>query len=250
MAIARELHAAHPEVTFDVTVKVEHLLKHRARLGELGGLGCIFVVSAIESLSDRVLSALDKGHTRGDVLEALRATREAGIALRPSFVPFTPWATLDDYLELCDFVLAEGMAESVDPIQLAIRLLIPPGSAVLRGGEARPWLGELEAEELTYRWAHPDARMDRLHAGVSAAVEEASQRGEAPAETFARVRAMAYAAAGREAPPVRAAQAPGFVPRLTESWFCCAEPTRGQLKQMAASGDPPGRCDDSGCCAE
>ena len=57
------------------------------------------MVSAVESLSDRVLAQLDKGHTRADVFEALRITRAAGLTLRPSLVSFTPWTTLDDYLE-------------------------------------------------------------------------------------------------------------------------------------------------------
>lgn len=232
MAIARELHAAHPEVTFDVTVKVAHILEHRARFRELGELGCIFVVSALESLSERVLIELDKGHSRADIIEALRITADAGVALRPSFVAFTPWTTLGDYLELCDFILDRGLVHNVDPIQLAIRLLIPPGSAVLRGEAARPWLGALAREELTYRWTHPDPRMDRLHAEVSAAVEDAARTGEEAGTTFERIRGLAYAAAGEVAPPIRRGDGATFVPRLTESWFCCAEPTRVQLEQV------------------
>ena len=62
---------------------------------EFAALGCVFVVSAVESVSETVLRHLDKGHTRADVVEALRLTRAAGIPLRPSLVPFTPWASLD-----------------------------------------------------------------------------------------------------------------------------------------------------------
>jgi hypothetical protein len=242
MAIARELHRAHPEVTFDVTIKVEHLLRHRAHVTELRGLGCIFVVSAVESLSDRVLRELEKGHTRADVIEALRITREAGIALRPSLVAFTPWTTLDDYVELCDFILAEGLVDHVDPIQLAIRLLVPPGSALLAGNASLPWLGALVPEELGHRWSHPDPAMDRLYAEVAARVEEATRRDEDAADTFEAVRALAYAAAGRSTPPRVEGRPRAFVPRLTEPWFCCAEPTRVQLDQMA-----PPSVDTCGC---
>ncbi|HEY2744670.1 MAG TPA: CUAEP/CCAEP-tail radical SAM protein, partial [Polyangia bacterium] len=131
LAVARAIHAAHPTLTFDVTTKVEHILKHRDLFAELGALGCAFVVSAVESLSDRVLGILDKGHTRADVDEALAILDAARVPLRPTFVPFTPWTTLEDYLALVDWIEARGMIDHVDPIQLAIRLLIPPGSLLL-----------------------------------------------------------------------------------------------------------------------
>ncbi len=240
LAIARAIHEAHPEVTFDVTTKVELILRHRERLAELARLGCIFVVSAVESLSDRVLEELDKGHTRADVFAALRLTREAGIPLRPSLVAFTPWTTLDDYVELCDFIVDEGLEASVDPIQLAIRLLLPPGSALLARDRPRPWLGALLPDELGYRWTHPDPVMDRLHEQVSLCVEAATRAGEDAADTFAAIRALAHRAAGREPPRVARSAPRPFVPHLTEPWFCCAEPSRAQVEQVAAPVDACG----------
>ncbi len=255
MRVVRGMHAAYPELSFDITVKVEHVIKHRELFKELGELGCAFVVSAVESLSDRVLAELDKGHTRADVSLALRITREAGIPLRPSLVPFSPWATLDDYLELLDFVFAQELTEHVDPIQLAIRLLVPPGSALLwqRGGERRPagsggtaapglpgWVEGFDAEALGYRWSHSDPRMDALQRDVSRVVEAGAECGAGNRETLERIRQLAYAAAGREAPPLPAHE-PVFVPRLTESWFCCAEPSAEQFERIAG-----GR---SGCCS-
>src|SRR5688572_30571490 len=52
LAVARALHAEFPAVTFDFTAKIEHLLRQRHRLPELAELGCLFVVSAAESLDD------------------------------------------------------------------------------------------------------------------------------------------------------------------------------------------------------
>jgi radical SAM superfamily enzyme YgiQ (UPF0313 family) len=231
MALARALHAAHPDVTFDVTTKIELILRHRDVFSELRSLGCAFVVSAVESLSDVVLRELHKDHTRADVFEALRITRAAELALRPSLVPFTPWTTLDDYLELCDFVVAEGLERSVDPIQLAIRLLIPPGSALLAEPRERPWLGPLVPDEFGHRWTHPDPVMDRLYADVSRRVEEATLADEDAAVTFAAIRTLAYHAKGCAAPALETCGPGPFVPHLTEPWFCCAEPTRLQLEQ-------------------
>jgi radical SAM superfamily enzyme YgiQ (UPF0313 family) len=225
MRIARALHAAHPDVTFDVTIKIEHLIAEPELVAELAGLGCAFIVSAVESLSDTVLQHLDKRHSRADVFAALTLCRQAGIALRPSLVPFTPWATLADYRELCDWVCDEGLVDHLEPIQLAIRLLLPPGSALLWHDEPRPWLGDLAADDFGFRWRHPDPRMDQLFDEVSAAVD--AGRDADPGEVVLCLRALAYQAAG-QAPPERPLPPRHFVPRLSEAWFCCAEPHSGQ----------------------
>jgi radical SAM superfamily enzyme YgiQ (UPF0313 family) len=233
MQILRALHQAHPEVSFDVTIKIEHLLEHRELTMELAGLGCAFVVSAVESLSDRVLGELDKGHTRADVFEALALCRGAGIALRPSLVAFTPWTTMDDYLELVDWVVREGLVDHLEPIQLAIRLLVPPGSALLWHEAERPWLGEAVPEEFGRVWRHPDARMDALYFAVSDIVETGAD--DDPGKVVLEIREQAYRAAGKSAP---ALESPGrhFVPRLSEAWFCCAEPSARQMEHLVRKG--------------
>jgi radical SAM superfamily enzyme YgiQ (UPF0313 family) len=209
LAVARAIHAAHPTLSFDVTVKVEHILKHRDIFAELRALGCAFVVSAVESLSDRVLAILDKGHTRADVDEALRILDAAGVPLRPTFVAFTPWTTRDDYLALIDWIESRGMIEHVDAVQLALRLLVPPGSLLLDHPDMKPHLGTLEPEKLTFAWTHPDAAMDLLQRDVFAAVEDGA--------TFAEVRTLA--AAPPRAPTAHKSVR-GRPPRLSESWFC------------------------------
>jgi hypothetical protein len=223
LAVARELHAAWPDVTFDFTAKIEHLLRHRAHLPALREAGGLFVVSAAESLSDAVLAHLEKGHTRADILTALGATRAAGITLRPTWVAFTPWTTLDDHRAWLDFLAAEALIDHVDPVQYGLRLLVPPGSLLLETDALRPHLGPLEQATLSYRWTHPDPRMDRLQAETAAAVAQAVEaNAEAPA-IFDRVRALAAAAAGAEAPaPVAGGMGKGRKrpPRLSEAWFC------------------------------
>ncbi len=113
--LVRALHAEFPGVTYDFTAKIEHLLRHRALLPEFARTGCAFLVSAVESLSDVVLANLEKGHTRADALAAFDITRDSGVALRPSFMPFTPWETLDSYLELLDFVGSPDLVDQVPP---------------------------------------------------------------------------------------------------------------------------------------
>jgi radical SAM superfamily enzyme YgiQ (UPF0313 family) len=235
LAVARGLHAAHPSVTFSFTAKVEHIVAERAIFPEFAALGCAFIVSAVESLSDRILALLDKGHTGADVIQALAIVRGAGISLRPTLVAFTPFTTLPDYLMLCRFIREHDLEQEIDPIQLAIRLLLPPGSLLLARPEIAPHLGGLDEEGLTYRWRHPDPRLDQLAAQVMTLVEESTQAGEAPHGTFARIHTLAAHLAGEAAPPLSLKRRRPPPPRLSEPWFCCAEPTSLQLKKTSPS---------------
>ena len=227
----RAVRAQLPEVTFDITTKVEHIVRHASVFDELRALGVIFVVSAVESTSDTVLRILDKGHTHADTLQALRVVRGAGIELRPSLLPFTPWTTLRDHLALLDFVAAEELFESVDPVHLSIRLLLPAGSLLLDRPETRPQLRARIAGAGEIEWVHPDPLMDALAADSSALVAEAADGGEDSLLTHLRLRRLVAEAAaasgigwdpGATVPPRRS------LPRLSEPWFCCAEPTPAQ----------------------
>jgi radical SAM superfamily enzyme YgiQ (UPF0313 family) len=224
MAIVRALHEEFPHVTFDVTIKVEHLIERRALVPELARLGCAFIVSAVESLSPTVLARLAKGHTRADVEEALRILDDAGIPMRPTFVAFTPWTSASDYLEVLDFIAAHDLIEHVDPIQYAIRLLVPPGSALLDMPDAAGWFGPLDEATLSHTWAHPDPRMDALQREVAALVEAAASAHLPTRETFAAIYALA--AERLDHHPLASAEERGQgvrsrpIPHLTEAWFC------------------------------
>ena len=221
--VARALHREFPTLSWDFTAKVEHLLRRRELLSELAALGGLFVVSAVESLSDVVLGHLAKGHTRTDVDAALAALRAAGLAMRPTWVAFTPWTTPGDYAAMLDWVAANELVDYVDPVQYSLRLLVPPGSLLAEHSGMRPHLGALVDRDFSYEWTHPDPRMDALQARVGALISEAAPRAEDAAVTFDRVRALAAATLGGPSP---AELAPRLAPdrrrppRLTEPWFC------------------------------
>lgn len=221
MAVARAIHERWPELTFDVTTKIENVLRRRGELAELADCGCLFLVTAVESLSDDVLRALRKGHTREDVLTATRLLREAGIFMRPSLMPFTPWETLRGYLDLLAWVERDGLVDQVDPVQYSIRLLVPPGSLLLGLGSLWPHLVRLRPERFAHEWKHPDPRMDRLAHEVADLAAGAARRDEPAARTFAAIRRAAHRAAGLGVPPdLPPPRATAPAPRLTESWFC------------------------------
>jgi radical SAM superfamily enzyme YgiQ (UPF0313 family) len=219
LRVARALHARFPGLSFDFTAKVEHLVRDAGTVEELGRLGALFATTAVESLSDRVLERLAKGHRRADVARAFEVAAGAGIALRPTLVPFTPWETLDGYLDLVETFAARGWLEAVDPVQLSLRLLVPSGS-LLEGAPDVDFV-RLDEQALTWRWRHPDPRMDALHAEVAAAVAAGERAGTPAGETRASVLALAALAAGRARGPAVAPPPSGRpAPRLTEHWFC------------------------------
>jgi radical SAM superfamily enzyme YgiQ (UPF0313 family) len=223
MRITRALHAEFPDVTFDATIKIEHLLKHRHLLSELRDLGCAFVVSAVESINDNVLSHFDKGHTGAQVAEVFDLMEQVGIPLRPSLLPFSPWETLESYIALLNFFERRRLVEYVDPVHFSIRLLVPPGSALLDKPDTQEWLGELDAAAYTYRWTHPDQLMDTLQRKVAALVERAQSLWADPIETFFHIKALALAAKSQDMCVSCAIKGYGtrkVLPHLTESWFC------------------------------
>jgi radical SAM superfamily enzyme YgiQ (UPF0313 family) len=237
LSILRTMHVEFPDLTFDFTAKVEHILKHRALFPELGELGCLFVISALESFSDTVLAHLAKGHTQADIVSALDILYEAGITLRPSLVAFTPWTTLADYLEMFEIIARHDprhhLIDAIDPVQYSIRLLLPPGSALLTESAAiQKFLGSLDQAAFQHQWSHPDPRMDELQRSVSRIVEEAARRGEEAAITFEHLWHLAAGTAGHPLPEwgARHRDVNGpKPPRMTEPWFCCAEPTSAQI---------------------
>jgi len=237
LAIVRALHERRPELTFDCTTKIEHVLEHAGVWQEMAASGCLFVVSALESVNDEILARLEKGHTTAQAVQALDLLREHGIETRPSFMPFTPWTTPRDVLEIVDFVAAHDLVPNVDPVQYTIRLLVPEGSLLLEREDLREHLGPYEAGRLGYPWRSADPAADRLHGHLRALVEQSAAAQEATGLTFARIRVAVREATGEagapEPEPVPIGSTEGR-PRLTEPWFCCAEPTEGQFGPLTA----------------
>jgi radical SAM superfamily enzyme YgiQ (UPF0313 family) len=228
-------HGEFPGVTYDVTIKIEHLKKYSQHLATLRDTGGLFVITAVESVDDLILEKLDKGHTRADFLSVVQTFRELGMTLHPTFVPFTPWTTLEGYLDLLGVLREESLIENVAPIQLGIRLLIPEGSRLLELEDVRRTVGSFDPQLLVYPWRSTDARLDALSESVQSIAAEADRQKLSRTLAFERIWNAAHAAAGIAAPPLAppsAASRP--VPFLSEPWYCCAEPTQDQLVSIGA----------------
>jgi len=233
LAIVEELHREFPRLSYDATIKVEHLLKHADALPTLRNTDCLFVTSAVESLDDHVLERLAKGHTRADFVRVVESFREIGLALQPTFVPFSPWTTLESYFDLLQSLAELDLLENVAPIQLAIRLLIPAGSRLLDLSEIREGVEAFDPAALVYPWRQADARVDALASEVSKIVEAGENLRLSRADIFSRIWQAAARAAGKSMALPAALGNPRAprveIPHMNEPWYCCAEPTTEQL---------------------
>ena len=226
LRIVEAMHAEHPQLTFDATIKVEHLLRHRPHLPPLRDAGCLFITSAVEAVDDGILARLRKNHTTADFETAVALMREVGIALAPTFVAFTPWTTLAGYRDLLERIAALGLVASVPPVQLSIRLLIPDGSRLLELPDVRELVDPFDRSLLGWPWRHPDPRVDRLQARIANLVESESEQSRE--ETFAEAWRLGHASLGESA-PILPRDLGDAIPRHSEPWYCCAEPTGEQL---------------------
>ena len=233
LAVARAMHAAFPQLSWDATIKVEHLVRHAELLPELRAAGCILITSAVEAVDAAALEAFDKRHTPADLATVVEACRAAGIALNPTFVAFHPWLTLEGYRELLRTLAALDLVDSVAPVQLAIRLLLPAGSKLLELPEVAALAEAFDPEALVHSWRHPDPRVDALQRVVEDEVAASVAAGRSRRATFARLWRLASDALGEPAAPLPSgaaelarlaagdlvsARAP--IPYLSEPWYC------------------------------
>ena len=215
--VVEAVHARFPNLTFDATVKVEHILRHADLWPWMAARGCLFVISAFESVNETILMTLDKGHTAADGVRAIELLRAAGIEPRPTWLPFTPWTSHEDIRAILEFVAEHHLVGNVDPVQYSIRLLVPEGSLLLGRIDG---LGAWNNERLSYPWT---SDLDELQSEFASVVETLAD--EPAGEVFNALRALV------DLPPVDVSSVVD-APRLSESWFCCAEPTAAQLRTV------------------
>lgn len=225
MRIVEALHRRWPDVTYDVTIKVEHLLRHSRHLPAMRDTGCLFVTSAVEAVDDRILEIFDKRHTRDDFVRVASLLREAGLNLNPTFVTFNPWISVQGYHDLLRTILELDLVGNVSPIQYAIRLLIPRGSRLLELPLVQEFVGEFDPAALVYPWIHPDPRMDRLQEHVLGLVSGGSSEQDDRYAVFAGVWELTQQALDAEASDpfalaIRGVRSRESIPHLSEPWYC------------------------------
>ncbi|MGB3717897.1 MAG: CUAEP/CCAEP-tail radical SAM protein [Candidatus Promineifilaceae bacterium] len=223
MPIVEALHAEFPDLTYDLTVKIEHLLKYDHLLPKLRDTGCVFLTSAVESVNDEILTILEKGHTRAGFEKATTRLRELGLVLNPTFVAFTPWTTPTGYLEMLKVIRDLDLVGYVAPVQYAIRLLLPAGSRLLELSEVEKLVEPFDHSALYYPWQHPSPVMDQLYRRVFRLVQENQMNQESRKSLFNNVWQATFEVTESVDSTISAERgwdmsiAP--VPRMSESWY-------------------------------
>ena len=220
LRITEEMHRRWPHLTYDSTIKVEHLKRYARDLPTLAETGCLFVISAFETLNDHILTILEKGHTANDASLAVHTARRVGFELRPTWLPFTPWAALEDITNIFSFIVAHDLVGLTDPVQLSIRLLVPRESLLAEHPAFLPHRSRYDLRAATYRWVSSDPKVDLLATELTRIAEEGA--GDPPDTTFARMWKAALAATGDDPGLADSLPLGATVgrPRLTEPWFC------------------------------
>lgn len=221
ISLVEGFHEEFPDLTYDVTIKVEHLLKHSDHLSTLEKTGCLIVTSAIESVDNYVLERMDKGHTRSDFATVTNLLCNHGLTLNPTFIPFTPWTTLERYLDHLKVIQELDLIEHTSPVQHSIRLLIPEGSLLLEMVEIKEIVGRFDRAGLVYPWTNVDPRVDNLQQDITDLVTSQQDAGRSRSEIFDELWEIAHSAAGQVAPSLpEPVQGIATVPYLTEPWYC------------------------------
>ncbi len=214
LRVVRAMHSKYPQLTFDMTTKVELIISHSSLWAELAASGLLFVVSAFETTNDQILALLDKGHSVADADRAVELLRKEGVEIRPTWLPFTPWTSEDDLRDIVRFLADHDLGGNVDPVQLTVRLLVPAGSLLLEIPDLLPYLNGYDEEMLGWQWHAADPRMDALQARLAGMLEQGLERGLNNQQLFAILTAEIMGSAEYSIPVAEGR------PRLTEPWFC------------------------------
>ncbi len=197
LRVVRAVHERFPQLTFDCTTKVEHILAHRGIWREMAAAGCLFVVSAFESLNDDILARLDKGHTAAQAAEAVEILRAHGIEIAPVL------AALHARGRRCrTWPTSWTSSPATISSPTSTRSSTASGCSCPRARSCSATtscpLGPYDPELLSYAWLSPDARVDALQARLASIAEEAAATGEAAGTTYLRIRRATAEAMGAD----------------------------------------------------
>lgn len=215
--IVERLHAEFPSVSYDVTIKIEHLRSHAELIPVLKETGCIFVTTAVEGVQNDILEKLDKGHTRADFLATAELFRRTGLTLAPTFIPFTPWTTRSGFCDLLGTIRELGLEENVAPVQWSLRLLIPAASRLLELPDIQQVIEMFDEKKLVYPWRHANTEIDELAEQVNAVVRAGVTARRSRTDIFYEVWEAAH---GRPAPEDFRLMPRTVIPYMEEPWFC------------------------------
>jgi radical SAM superfamily enzyme YgiQ (UPF0313 family) len=232
LKILQLLNEKHPSITYDSTIKVEHILKYPDYFQELKNLNMLFVISAFETTNDHVLNILQKNHSSNDLNKAVELSLENNIDIRPTWMPFSPWTEQNDLISIIKLIENYKLRETVDPIQLTIKLLIPKNSLILKRPEMEEYLLNYDPASFSYAWKYKFPNIDNIQNELFTYVLQHESENEYM-QYLGLVDILESHTGETLLNPEKYNQR--IVPKLSETWFCCAEPNKIQLDRIKSN---------------
>ena len=232
LKILEKLTKKFPSITYDATIKVEHIIKYQDYFKELTNLNMLFITSAFETTNNRVLKILEKNHTYKDLEQSISISKQYNIDIRPTWMPFTPWTNLVDLINIVTLIEHYELRETVDPIQLTIKLLVPKGSLMLKRPEFKQYIGEYDQDSFTYLWNYENSKVGNLQALLFSYVAE--NYGIDEKEQYLELIDIIQSFTNTDIIYNKMYKY-HEVPKLSETWFCCAEPNKIQLQRIKSN---------------
>lgn len=221
-----------PSITYDSTIKVEHILKYEKYFTELSKMNMLFVISAFETTNDFILNILQKNHSSYDIEKATEISLLNNMDIRPTWMPFTPWTEIKDLHNIVSFIEKYQLRETVDPIQLTIKLLIPKKSLILTKPEIRKYIGVYDQESFSYLWSYKNPQVGELQETLFEYILQSYDTDE-------NTQYKDMVTLIEEFSNVKLLSTNGYdykqTPKLSESWFCCSEPNQIQIDRIRSN---------------
>ena len=232
LKILQLLNEKHPSITYDSTIKVEHILKYPDYFQELKNLNMLFVISAFETTNDHVLNILQKNHSFNDLNKAVELSLENKIDIRPTWMPFSPWTEQNDLISIIKLIENYKLRETVDPIQLTIKLLVPKNSLILKRPEMKEYLLDYDPASFSYAWQYKFPNIDNIQNELFTYVLQHESENE-----YAQYLGLVDILESHTNETLLNSEkySQRIVPKLSETWFCCAEPNKIQLDRIKSN---------------
>jgi len=232
LKILQLLNEKHPSITYDSTIKVEHILKYPDYFQELKNLNMLFVISAFETTNDHVLNILQKNHSFNDLNKAVELSLENNIDIRPTWMPFSPWTEQNDLISIIKLIENYKLRETVDPIQLTIKLLVPKNSLILKRPEMKEYLLDYDPASFSYAWQYKFPNIDNIQNEIFNYVLQHESENE-----YTQYLGLVDILESHTNETLLNSEkySQRIVPKLSETWFCCAEPNKIQLDRIKSN---------------
>jgi len=232
LKILQLLNEKHPSITYDSTIKVEHILKYPDYFQELKNLNMLFVISAFETTNDHVLNILQKNHSFNDLNKAVELSLENKIDIRPTWMPFSPWTEQNDLISIIKLIENYKLRETVDPIQLTIKLLVPKNSLILKRPEMKEYLLDYDPSSFSYAWKYKFPNIDNIQNELFTYVLQHESENE-----YTQYLGLVDILESHTNETLLNSEkySQRIVPKLSETWFCCAEPNKIQLDRIKSN---------------